>query len=244
MNYYDIEHYVLKVFTECEVTSFPIDCQALLHHYGYSVYSYQELSEKNKTLYEMCSAFSEDAFRDGKNMIIAYNEKKPAVRIRFSLAHELGHHILNHSGISKRNETEANYFAGHLLSPRIIIHYSGCESARDVSLAFHISMEAAQIAWDNYCRWHKRFNGYISNVDYQIYTHFCTGKNKKFIWNIKKCEFCGATLYNSLSNHCRYCSLPKEIDRDSHSTHTFGLFLSEEDKLALRRLENRYLSLP
>lgn len=42
-----------------------------------------------------------------------------AVRHRFSMAHELGHHFLGHShGDGKAAEAEANAFAGELLIPR------------------------------------------------------------------------------------------------------------------------------
>ncbi|WP_418390714.1 ImmA/IrrE family metallo-endopeptidase, partial [[Clostridium] scindens] len=107
----------LEVFQECKVRSFPVDCCSLLRHYGYKVYTYKELKMKNNELYEMCMGYSDDAFQDGCTGIIAYNQDKPAGRSRFSLMHELGHHVFAHVGNSARNEREANAFASNLLAP-------------------------------------------------------------------------------------------------------------------------------
>lgn len=63
----------------------------------------------------------------GKNKfsIIFYNQNHLNTRIRFSIAHELGHHILchdknNHEGYGKM-EIETNFFAAQLLMPEQII---------------------------------------------------------------------------------------------------------------------------
>lgn len=241
MKYYEIQNCIFKVFAECKVNFFPVDCKIFLKHYGYSVYTYEELRQKNESLYEMCIAFSDEAFREGQSKIIAYNDQRSATRIRFSLAHELGHHMLKHTGESLQNERESNYFASHLLAPRIVIHYSGCKDADDIALAFHLSREAARIAWEDYSRWYQNFcmhNGYINQQDYNIYNHFCTGTDKKFIWNKKKCDFCGKTLYNSLVNHCECCN----FDKWNSSSHYLNL--SEEDTDILHRMENKYLTPP
>lgn len=50
--------------------------------------------------------------------IVAYNRSMPPARMKFSLAHELGHIVLNHKiGQEKWEEDEANHFARHLLFP-------------------------------------------------------------------------------------------------------------------------------
>ena len=42
-------------------------------------------------------------------------------RIRWSIAHEYGHIVLNHKNQSDQNEIEANIFAANLLLPRCIL---------------------------------------------------------------------------------------------------------------------------
>lgn len=201
----------IKVFHECKVQSFPIDCIEILKHYGYRTYTYNELKKKNTELYEMCIGYSDDAFREGTSKIIAYNSEKPAGRIRFSLMHELGHHMLEHTGNTKSNEKEANLFASYILAPRMAIHYAGCKNANDVSHIFNISHEAAENAFDDYRRWHRHVVIYkMSKCDKAMYDHFYNAKKKCFIWNKKKCVFCGRTLYNSIADSCSFCTIPPE----------------------------------
>ncbi len=188
MEYYEIQNHILEVFTECNVDSFPIDCRKLLEHYGYSIYTYQELSRRSRRLYDICCSFSKDAFRAGSERIVAYNNAMPKARVRFSLAHELGHHVLKHQGSSRRNEIEANYFAGHLLAPRVIIYYSGCQNSSDIAHTFLISKEAASIAWEDYCRWYRYFcacNKHLTNLEYRMYAHFCQKSDDPFIQSAK-----------------------------------------------------------
>lgn len=51
---------------------------------------------------------------------VAYNAKKPFDRLRFTLAHELGHILCGHIGVKEESvrEAEADHFARHLLVPR------------------------------------------------------------------------------------------------------------------------------
>lgn len=54
--------------------------------------------------------------------IVGYNEKKPVTRMKFTLAHELGHIVLGHKvGQEYWEEEEANHFALHLLFPRPLL---------------------------------------------------------------------------------------------------------------------------
>ena len=229
----------LKVFKECHVKSFPIDCMDLLEHYGYRLFTYDNLFLKNKELYDLCTACSEDAFRDGTNMIVAYNSHNSKGRIRFSLMHELGHHVLGHTGNSDQNEQEANAFASHILAPRMAIHYSKCKNAEDVSQIFDVSHNAAAIAFDSYRRWHRRIVTYkMSYIDKLLYGHFYDSENNCFVWNIKECSYCGAILYNSISDHCKACCVP-EIDQKRSFVHQIPMYNIDMD--LFRRLENNWL---
>lgn len=229
----------LKVFKECHVKSFPIDCMALLEHYGYRIFTYDNLYQKNKELYDLCTAISEDAFRDGINKIIAYNSHNPNGRIRFSLMHELGHHIMGHSGESDLNEQEANAFASHILAPRMAIHYSKCKDSEDVSKVFEISNDAAAIAFDDYRRWHKHVIQYkMTYVDKGMYVQFYDSDQDAFVWSIKECDFCGTMLYNSHSSHCTHCTVPEHVAVHRYS---YELPAHNIDMNLFRKLENQWL---
>ncbi|MBQ8556282.1 MAG: ImmA/IrrE family metallo-endopeptidase [Clostridia bacterium] len=68
----------------------------------------------------LCRFGDADAFtlRRGSQYIIAYREDGHPARRNFTLAHELAHRLLHHTGASPEEEREADMFASHLLCPR------------------------------------------------------------------------------------------------------------------------------
>lgn len=62
-------------------------------------------------------------FTDGKTYwLVYYDTKKVSLeRLKFSLAHELGHIVMGHHGTDPAEEIEADFFAAHLLIPRPIL---------------------------------------------------------------------------------------------------------------------------
>lgn len=208
----NIRNKAADVIIDCNVQSFPIDCLSILRHYGYKIYTYSELREKNKELYEMCISYSEDAFRNGNMKLIAYNDRKPDRRIRFSLMHELGHHILEHKSDLPQNELEADYFASNMLAPRIAIYYAKCKYRKDIEEIFNVSSAASYriaqdfIVWCNEvcCEGKNEYDG-------MLYEHFYDTQYGGFVYSIKKCEFCGADVYNEKKPYCiTGCKIPKE----------------------------------
>ena len=223
MDYNRIIASTIEVFQKCDVHSFPIDCGDLLKHYGYRLFSYKELRDKSPELYSLSLEYSEDAFRAGTSKIVAYNSDRPHGRIRFSLMHELGHHILGHTGASDHNEKEANAFASHILAPRMAIHYSRCRRPEDVARLFDMSFEAADNAFRDYHRWYQDVIAYkMSTVDKAMYSHFYDKEQKCFVWSKQSCSFCGKLLYNSMEDHCKICTLPPApVERKRYYSDTF-----------------------
>lgn len=235
---------VLNVFIKYRVKTFPVDCFDLLHQCGYTVITYQRLKSQNEELFEICKTYSDESFRDGYNHIIAYNEEKSIYRIRFSLAHELGHHVLNHSGESKNNEIEANYFASCLLAPRMAIHYTHCKNAWDVAQFFLISEEAAQIAFTDWQTWHQKLSSrgmIMTPLDKDFYHHFYDEQQRCFICSIKTCDFCGKTLYNSVSDRCTSCDLPDAPPAFSNRSYCQQDRRYDDDYSIFQRMEHQWL---
>ena len=120
---------------------------------------------------------SDEAWLDAETETLFYREGvledaaagKP--RARFTLAHELGHYVLNHPGTLRRNankavyvnaelkgyEREADVFASYLLAPSEAV--SHCSSPQDVDARFQISSQAAEIAYERAKRDHRLDNG-------------------------------------------------------------------------------------
>lgn len=207
-----IETAILKVFSECNVDSFPISCKKLLHYYGYSCIPYDSLSPQKK---EACFAISDDAFCLKHK--IFYNNKALALRIRFSLMHELGHICLNHTKVSNETidpESEANLFASLILAPRMAIHYSRCRTAEDISQAFKLTLEASNYALMDYYHWYDHTLKFkMSALDKAMYKHFYDPTEKKFIWRRQACLSCGTILINHLSGKCPVCENKKTEEK-------------------------------
>lgn len=93
--------------------------------------------------------------RETGRCVTVYREDKPAVRVRWTLAHELGHVLLRHlewyestrldhwSGRSKVLEAEADVFATELLSPPALLRLLGAIWSEDIARVCGISSEAA-----------------------------------------------------------------------------------------------------
>jgi Zn-dependent peptidase ImmA (M78 family) len=86
-------------------------------------------------------------------IFIIYNESKPVVRKRFSVAHELGHLYIGHlhgnssSDLNSQNfdEIEANTFAAYLLMPPDLLRKdikSGIKLPEDLAKKYHVSVDA------------------------------------------------------------------------------------------------------
>jgi hypothetical protein len=80
------------------------------------------------------------------------NGQRPAIRQRFTVAHECGHiwldHLVGRSACTRDvMEVEANFFAGYLLAPDALIHqWVPSLTVDDIAATFEMSGEAATIA--------------------------------------------------------------------------------------------------
>lgn len=80
-----------------------------------------------------------------------YNARADRRRMRFTLAHELGHILLNHRQEESWEEKEADYFAAQLLAPRPVFNalaLCGVDPSNPEFIArtFLLSKSAAEIA--------------------------------------------------------------------------------------------------
>ena len=82
--------------------------------------------------------------------LLVYQDDTSFERLRWTLAHEIGHIVLGHmEKISTKSgelmEAEANYFAKELLMPLPVLARIGARSAADIGRVCGVSYEAAQI---------------------------------------------------------------------------------------------------
>lgn len=117
------------------------------------VYTYGQTNFLYSTPLEDLFAVSEYGFSIKKNgnRIIYYNEKMPLACIRFTLAHEVGHAVLQHQDEDDPlAEKEANCFARNLLCPAPIISAFELLFVRDYVAVFNVSADMARVAIDHH----------------------------------------------------------------------------------------------
>ncbi|QLI46243.1 ImmA/IrrE family metallo-endopeptidase [Bacillus pumilus] len=122
-------------------------------------------STHNLTIEETCEHFESDEgccwYRKSKgSYVIFYNDRiENKGRVRWTIAHEIGHFILKHNEITNKTifnrnsltsdeydvfEKEANCFARNLLAPQSLMYELRPTNPNVVSDIFNISLEAAK----------------------------------------------------------------------------------------------------
>lgn len=80
--------------------------------------------------------------------LIVYRKDGNPARLRFTLAHELGHRLLHHGQTNDMQETEADCFASHLLCPRpamaLLAARSAHFTASQAAALAYVSLAAAK----------------------------------------------------------------------------------------------------
>lgn len=170
----------------CNIHSFPIDCFAILKQYGFRVYSYLEApKEEAGALQSMYFLFS-GCILYKQSELNCLQQPEISQPDRFSLMHELGHHLLRHRNDLPSNEDEANYFASNILAPRIAMYYAHLKSVNEVGQFFNLSSSAAYYAAQDFSEWCQdvRRNG-MHSYDKDLYQHFYNPDYKGFVYSIR-----------------------------------------------------------
>ena len=149
-----------RVLLEGEVAALPVQVSALCTRYGFLLRSYERGAEWVKAMgleeqFNLCDGFT--VYRGGTYYILYNDRLSSAGRIRFTIAHELGHIFLCHLALdqfSLRNrepepeddpaEQAANVFASRLLAPACVLHALGAVTPERIAELCDISLKAAQ----------------------------------------------------------------------------------------------------
>ena len=159
----DIKKKVDEVFAETDIISTPIQIVAIANFYGFKVYQ----MPMDDNVSGMILSDEKNIKNFNHNKIIVINANHPHARKRFTIAHELGHYILQNKpnscyahrdlGAYNLDEKDANSFASALLMPekdvlnQIKALKQQTPNINDFSLisliasAFDVSFSAAQV---------------------------------------------------------------------------------------------------
>lgn len=155
-----------KCLIETNVNTLPINLKHILKVYKIEV---NLLDSNNK------QAFIE-------NNIIYINKHLPKIRGRFTIAHELGHILLNHNNLAHTihnendnkniEEYQANIFARCLLMPAIVLKEINCIKPQDIANICNVSLQSAEYRSERMKELLKRNKFNLSPLERQIYNNF------------------------------------------------------------------------
>ncbi len=168
--YDEIRSAVADLIEDWGITVYPFSIWSLLRKMGISTIPYSALPEKTKMSlvknYPDALTIYPSDFNPCRTTIYYNDETCDRDRIRFTLAHELGHLILMHPDSDEdAYEHEADIFANYFLAPApLILEFSSIEYSV-VSIDFAVSYGCARSACDRAAK-RRRF-GSTSQTEYE-----------------------------------------------------------------------------
>ena len=112
-------------------------------------------------------------------VFILYNSALTKQRIRFAVAHEIGHIIMQHSLRHISNyEQEANMFAARLLMPMAIIKELNIQSPEELAQTFEVSLQSATYRFERYQMLVERNKFYTSPLEQKVLNKYKQTKGK------------------------------------------------------------------
>lgn len=161
-----------RILIQENITELPVDIVGVCHQLGIRTKYYKpEKQTDGKSL-----------IIDGEPVIFVKSEC-PRQRIRFTIAHELGHILLGHVGkysLVNREpspndnpiEREANVFASRLLAPACVLYGCGIKTADEISALCDISPQAAEYRMKRLAELYRRNMFMTSPLERQVYEQF------------------------------------------------------------------------
>ena len=158
--YENIKQIVVNMFIVNDIRRIPIDCFEICQKMCIKLRKYSGLTDvaliKAKEVSEdgFCMLLKEGpAPFESYQWYIFYDDTKSRERIRFTIMHEIGHIVLEHTEHSELAESEANFFAKYSLAPPPLVNKIKPEDYMDIAEAFDLSQECAYYAMSFYNKW-------------------------------------------------------------------------------------------
>lgn len=147
--YTQVRDAVWQTLLDYNIRSLPVSLTQICRAAGIRTY-------KNSTVHKLQEGEFGISIKQGEHWFIVFDDSDTLQRVRFTIAHELGHIFLGHemlygyytrkSNIAKpAAETEADMFAARLLAPACVLWGIGAETAKEIADVCNISLTAADI---------------------------------------------------------------------------------------------------
>ncbi len=170
-----VQRNVLELYQKMHTITYPIYPETALPYIRKNcrILSYQEIAQVASCTVEdiavLCKSNSGATHLEPESdrYLILYNASMNAGRVRWTIAHEIGHICLGHlETIEEANiaytehreffdqfEGEADLFAWNLLAPLPIMREMGIRSAEETKVVYGLSAQAAALQYDRYIKW-------------------------------------------------------------------------------------------
>lgn len=170
--YEEIKEVVAHTLKRGNIKEIPICGFKLADELGIKCIPYSSLSLKKQSA---CIQLSEEGFTLDNE--IYYNDFQIPTRVRFTIMHEIGHIMLGHPEDDDVAELEANFFAGFILVPPVLVYAHDRTNDMDqdqIKSLFNVSNPVAENTYNYYQKWSKRNSVMfgLSKTDTQIFNQF------------------------------------------------------------------------
>ena len=182
--YFVISHLVRDFMIQNDIQELPVCLNNLLKKNNWGVVSYTKLRKLKISEYDEIMKNNlgfVELNKDGR-YIIFYNDEVIVERQRFTIAHEIGHILLNHFNVPIENrEQEANMFAARLLMPICVLYECNIESIDELKRMCKVSSISAFYRYNRLEMLKERNKFYTDKNEVVLRRKF-----KKFIKNYLK----------------------------------------------------------
>lgn len=146
-----------EVLTECGINSLPVDLWKIAKHFDLRIHQYSKTNLIGLLKEDVTQGDGFIVYLDSKKEIFINDKIHNRNRRRFTVAHELGHGILDHdiSQVHYRNseidsqtdaqEVEANVFARDILMPATVLAALDIHTPEEIMELCHVSRQSAEI---------------------------------------------------------------------------------------------------
>lgn len=185
---YKLIHQIVNdIYINSNITQFPVDILSIIKSFStITIVSYSTYAKNhNLTNEELLNCFtSDDGFsvlsKSKDKYIIFFNDfiDNSKQRMRWTIAHELGHilckhHLFNNDNFSDEEiysfkEREANHFSSMILAHSVVLNELSLISSKEIEFYCDLSSAAAKFRFDN----HKRYCRYSTSSDRYIIRNF------------------------------------------------------------------------
>lgn len=178
-----------RILLDCNVERLPVDLNLVCKTLGVRTTSYRanHVLIQRRNLSEVVARSDGLSFFAGNTPVVLYNETCTSERIRFTVAHELGHIVLGHvspgdittvnrepSPQDDPRETEANQFAARLLAPACVLWGLDLHTADEIAQICRISKQAAEFRANRMNELYSRNRFLTSPLERRLYQRFMT----------------------------------------------------------------------